>query len=278
MPIPSSPRAVVTGGASGLGRAFCLELAARRAKILIADRDLAGAEETAAMVAANGGTAHAVPCDVARPEQVEALVALADEKIGGVDLVINNAGVAVAGPVGDVPLENWEWITSINYWGVVYGCHFFLPRLKAQGSGHVLNVASSAGLLSAPEMAPYNMTKAAVVALTETLAGELAGTGVGATALCPTFFLTNIHLNSRRTGLADGMDGAVVKRMADSKQQAGDVARAALDACNRGQLYVIPMSDGRWGWRMKRYFPERFYKMMPGMLASMRERAARQSK
>jgi NAD(P)-dependent dehydrogenase (short-subunit alcohol dehydrogenase family) len=278
MPIPANPRAVVTGGAAGLGRAFCLALADRRAHILIADRDLAGAEETAALVRSRGGTAFATSCDVSKPAEVESLVALADENLGGTDLLVNNAGVAVGGPVGEIPLENWEWITAINYWGVVYGCHFFVPRLKAQGSGHILNVASSAGLLSAPEMAPYNMTKAAVVALSETLAAELHGTGVGVTALCPTFFQTNILASSRLSATAPGLDGVVSKRMTDSKLQADGVARAALDGCDRGQLYVVPMSDGRWGWRMKRLSPERFHKVMPGLLASMRERALKQSK
>jgi NAD(P)-dependent dehydrogenase (short-subunit alcohol dehydrogenase family) len=278
MPLPSNPRAVVTGGAGGLGRAFCIALAERRAKILIADRDLAGAEETARLVTEKGGSAHATFCDVAKPDHVEALVALADDRLGGTDLLINNAGVAVGGAVVDIPLENWEWITAINYWGVVYGCHFFLPRLKAQRSGHILNIASSAGLLSAPQMGPYNMTKAAVVALSETLAGELHGTGVGVTCLCPTFFQTNIANSSRLSSTETGLTEVVNKRMADSKLQADGVARAALDGCERGQLYVVPMSDGRWGWRMKRAAPERFHKLMPRLVAGMRERALKQSK
>jgi NAD(P)-dependent dehydrogenase (short-subunit alcohol dehydrogenase family) len=275
VPIPANPRAVVTGGAGGLGRAFCMALAERRAKILVTDRDLAGAEETVRLACANGAEAHAAVCDVSKPEQVEGLVALADEKLGGVDLVINNAGVAVAGPVGEVPLENWQWITSINYWGVIYGCHYFVPRLKKHGSGHILNVASSAGLLSAPEMGPYNMTKAAVVALSETLAAELHGTGVGVTALCPTFFQTSIYESSRRSAMREGIGDVVTKRMADSKLQAIDVARAALAGCDRGQLYVLPMSDGRWGWRMKRLSPERFHTVMPRVFAAMRDRAAK---
>jgi NAD(P)-dependent dehydrogenase (short-subunit alcohol dehydrogenase family) len=275
MPIPLHPKAVVTGGAGGLGRAFCLALAERGANILIADLDLAGAEETANLVRARGGSAHAVSCDVARAEQVESLVALAAHKLGGADLVINNAGVAVGGSIGDIPLANWEWITAINYWGVVYGCHFFVPKLKAQGFGHILNVASSAGLLSAPQMGPYNMTKAAVVALSETLAAELHGTGAGVSVLCPTFFQTQILASSRLSDPAPGLDDVVSKRMTDSRLQADGVARAALEGCDRGQLYVVPMSDGRWGWRMKRLAPERFHRTMPRVLASMRERAAR---
>lgn len=275
MSIPNQPRAVVTGGAGGLGRAFCLALAARGAKVLVSDVDLAGAEETAAEVGRRGGTGHAVACDVSDPAQVAALLSEADAKLGGVDLVVNNAGVAVAGPVGEIPLEDWRWITSVNYWGVIHGCHVFLPRFKQQGSGHVLNVASTAGLVSAPFMAPYNMTKAAVVALSETLAGELHGTGVGVTVLCPTFFRTNIMASSRRTAMDDGgMENVVNHRMDSSKLQADDVARVALEACDRGRLYAVPMSDGQWSWRMKRLMPERFHSVMPRLMMKMRERAA----
>jgi NAD(P)-dependent dehydrogenase (short-subunit alcohol dehydrogenase family) len=273
MSIPPRPRAVVTGGAGGLGRAFCLALAERGARVLVADIDIDGAEQTAGEVSQRGGSGHPIACDVSSPESVGSLVAAADKKLGGVDLLVNNAGVAVAGAVGDVTLRDWEWITGINYWGVIYGCHWFLPRLRAQGSGHVLNVASAAGLLSAPEMGPYNMTKAAVVALSETMAGELAGSGVGVTVLCPTFFQTNIMKSSRRSALREDLEGVVAERMAASAIQADGVAGFALRACDRGDLYAVPMSDGKWAWRMKRLAPERYYRMMPRVLRTMRERA-----
>ncbi|HEY2773115.1 MAG TPA: SDR family NAD(P)-dependent oxidoreductase [Candidatus Binatia bacterium] len=276
MPVPKHPRAVVTGGAGGLGRALCLALARRGAAVLVADRDAAGAAETAAQVDSIGGRGHAAACDVSRPKEVEALLAAADEKIGGVDLLVNNAGVAVAGPVGVVPLADWEWILGINLWGVLYGCHYFLPRFRSQGSGHILNVASAAGLLSAPEMAPYNVTKAAVVSLSETLAAELHGTGIGVSVLCPTFFRTNIMASSRRAQINDDLEGVVENLMDRSRLQADDVARIALEGCDRGLLYVVPMSDGRWAWRLKRMLPERYHRIVPRLLASMRERTARQ--
>lgn len=265
---------MVTGGAGGLGRAFCLELARRGASVLIADRDLEGAEETVRQVTSAGGTAHATACDVARPEEVEGLLGQADDKLGGVDILVNNAGVAVAGAVGEVALADWEWITAINLWGVIYGCHTFVPRFRAQGSGHVLNVASTAGLIAAPEMGPYNVTKAAVVALSETLSGELRELGIGVTVLCPTFFQTNILASSRRSPAAKGLDGVVTERMQKSPLQADGVARAALRGCDENRLYVVPMADGRWAWRMKRLVPERFSAMMPRTLASMRARAS----
>lgn len=256
MSIPKQPRAVVTGGAGGLGRAFCLALADRGAKVLIADRDLAGAQEVAELVGKRGGSAHATACDVARPEEVERLLAQADQRLGGVDLLVNNAGVAVGGAVGNVPLADWEWIVGINLWGVVYGCHTFAPRFKEQRSGHILNVASAAGLISSPEMGPYNVTKAAVVALSETLSNELIDFGVGVTVLCPTFFKTNINASARKARIDAKQDQAVTKLMERSKLQADGVARAALAGCDSGKLYVVPMADGRWMWRLKRLMPE----------------------
>jgi NAD(P)-dependent dehydrogenase (short-subunit alcohol dehydrogenase family) len=251
MPLCESPRAVVTGAGSGLGRAFCLELSKRGARILCADIDEAAAERTATEV---GGSA--ARCDVSRVEEVEALAATAERVLGGVDLVVNNAGVAVAGNVGDVPLDDWRWIMGVNLWGVVYGCHVFAPRLRAQGRGHILNVASAAGLLNPPGMAPYNVTKAGVVALSETLRGELVGSGVGVTVLCPTFFRTNIGKSARGS---DAKQAAFVERMMSrAKVQADDVARIALDTCAADELYALPHADGRWMWRMKRMLPQKF--------------------
>ncbi len=251
MPLVDSARAVVTGAGSGLGRAFCLELARRGARLVCADIDEAAAAKTAAEV---GGTA--VRCDVARVEEVEALAAAAERALGGVDLVINNAGVAVGGLVGEVPLDDWRWIMGVNLWGVIYGCHVFAPRLRKQGRGHILNVASAAGLLAPPGMAPYNVTKAAVVALSETLRAELRDAGVGVTVLCPTFFRTNIAQSSRAI---DGKQRALVEKlMSRSKIQADDVARLALDAARRNELYALPHADGRWMWRLKRWAPDSF--------------------
>ena len=274
MTLPAQPRAVVTGGAGGLGRAFCLELARRGGRVVIADVNLEGARETAKLVENAGGTAVATACDVARLDQVEHLAAVADERFGGCDLVINNAGVAVGGAVGAVPIADWEWITGINLWGVIYGCHVFVPRFKQQGHGHVINIASAAGLLSAAEMGPYNVTKAGVIALSETLAGELLGTGVGCSVVCPTFFQTNIGRSSRSVGDTDErMRKMIEKLMARAKIQADGVARIAVDAADRGDLYVVPHDDGKWMWRLKRLVPESYYStLVPRVMRVVRKR------
>ncbi len=258
MALPSRPRAVVTGAASGLGRALCLQLARRDARVIAADVDLAGAEET--VRAMRGGEGVAVRCDVSKSDQVESLAAQAFERVGGVDLLVNNAGVAVAGVVGEIPLADWEWIVGINLWGVVYGCHHFLPRMRAQGSGHVLNVASAAGLLSGAMMAPCNVTKAGVVALSETLRADCEPHGIGVSVLCPMFFQTNIGKSGR--GPAH-LDAVIQKLLASGKLTADDVARLALEGCDQGDLYIAPHADGRLLWRMKRLMPERFYQIVP---------------
>jgi len=254
-------RAVVTGAGGGLGRAFCLELARRNAQVVAADIDLAAAQETAAAIAKLGCKVHARACDVARREAVAELADAAGSLLGGVDLLINNAGVATSGPVDGIPQADWEWIMGVNLWGVIYGCELFLPQMRAQGGGHVINVASSAGLLCTPSMAPYNVTKAAVVALSETMAGELHGTGIGVTVLCPTFFRTKIIDTGRHHGETRTVSTAS-KLMDRAKMQAPEVARFALDAAAAGTLYALPHADGSWLWRLKRLAPERFYQQM----------------
>jgi NAD(P)-dependent dehydrogenase (short-subunit alcohol dehydrogenase family) len=257
MPLPSRPRAVITGAASGLGRALALDLAARHARILVADVDTEGAEETVRLVVRAGGEASATRCDVSRSGDVAALVGEADHVLGGVDLLVNNAGVAVSGPMGDVPLADWDWVMGVNLWGVIYGCHAFVPRFREQRAGHILNVASAAGLLSAPQLAPYNVTKAGVVALSETLSAELREHGVTVTVLCPTFFKTRIVERSRVHG-PFGRD-VTEKLMSRAKIQADGVARIAIEAVDAGQLYAVPHADGLWFWRLKRAVPEAFH-------------------
>jgi NAD(P)-dependent dehydrogenase (short-subunit alcohol dehydrogenase family) len=269
--MPHAPRAVVTGGASGLGRALCLALAKRAAKIVIADLDVSGAEQTAIAVREAGGQALVQRCDVTKFEQVEGLAILAERELGGTDLIVNNAGVVAGGAIGTLSLRDWEWIVGINLWGVVYGCHVFAPRFKQQRSGHILNIASAAGLAASPDVGAYNVTKAGVVSLSETLVAELSEFQVGVTVVCPTFFNTNIVASGRFTGgTAEAKGRAAQSFMEKSKTSAEDVAARALRSCDRNQLYCVPMSDARWGWRIKRIAPELFSRrLLPWAIKSM---------
>jgi len=255
--IPRGARVVVTGAGSGLGAALCDLLAARGARIVAADLDLAAATKTATRC---GAAVHPVQCDVADLGAVERLADETDRLLGGVDLVINNAGVAVVGQVGDVPIADWRWVIDVNLWGVIHGCHVFVPRLRAQRRGHVLNVASAAGVISMPEMAPYNATKAAVVALSETLYADLAGDGVGVSVLCPSFFPTNLT-RSPRTSVDAQLHRAAMRLVEQGGWSAEQVARAALDGVDAGTLHVTPQFDVRWAWRLKRLAPTAFQRL-----------------
>ncbi|GAC1541304.1 MAG: SDR family NAD(P)-dependent oxidoreductase [Polyangiales bacterium] len=260
MRLPKEPRVVVTGAGSGFGRALCLEVARRGARILASDVNVANAEETCRLAKEAGAhDARALRCDVTQAEQVEALAAAADEAWGGTDLVANNAGVGSGGRVGEVSLEDWKWTIDVDLWGVIYGCHAFVPRMRKQKSGHVLNVASAAGLLCAPKMAPYNVAKAGVIALSETMSAELIDDGVGVTVLCPTFFKTNIVASGRFTDAASKKMGEAM--IARSNIEPGAVAKSTLAAIERGDLYTVPMADGRWMWRLKRLSPDAFRKL-----------------
>lgn len=253
-------KAVITGGGSGLGRALALDIARRGGRSVIADVDEAGLAETAALVERAGSRAYAEPCDVTVPEQVSQLAARAVEHLGEVDLLANNAGVAAGGPFEDISLEHWEWIMGVNLWGVIHGCRAFLPAMKARGRGYVLNVASAAGLVSFPWLSPYNVTKAGVVALSETLHGEYKKHGVNVSVLCPTFFTTNIARSARGPGQAGNrLQRSVERRMKRSKLQAPEVARMAIDGVLAGQLHLVPMRDGRMMWRIERAVPQLFY-------------------
>lgn len=155
----------ITGVASGLGRAFALAWAGKGWKVGILDIDMEGAEKTREMVVEAGGSGEILRCDVRDPMEVEAAADHLFSRWGAVGILVNNAGVGGGGAVGDIPLKDWETVMGIDLWGVVHGCHSFIPRMKKQGGGHIVNVSSLAGLISAPGFAPYNMSKAAVVSL-----------------------------------------------------------------------------------------------------------------
>lgn len=258
MSFPKPLRAVVTGAGGGLGRALTLDLAERGASLILADIDPVSAEQTAELVRQKGAPAEVIPCDVTDRNAVFDLLDEAERRLGSVELIANNAGVAVGGPFDEISIDDWQWAVDINLWGVVYGCQAAIPKMKAQGRGYVLNVASAAGLLAPPSMAPYNVTKAGVVALSETLYAEYKNAGIHVSVLCPTFFRTKI-IESGRGATTPKEDAQVIRWMEQSKVQASHVAKAAVDALRDRKLYVEPMRDGRLAWRLKRMAPQRFY-------------------
>jgi NAD(P)-dependent dehydrogenase (short-subunit alcohol dehydrogenase family) len=260
-------RAVVTGAGSGIGQAFAVELAARGGQVVCADLDPARAQRTVDVITDDGGKALAVRCDVAVGEQVAELARQAGAWFGNLpSLVVNNAGIGAGGStVEDTPLAEWQRVIDINLWGVVHGCRVFTPLLREAGEGGVINVASAAGFASAPSMGAYNVSKAGVVALSETLAAELAGSGVRVSVLCPTFVRTDI-LNAGHITQGSAALGESLMRWTGVPPRR--IARGCLDAHDRGQLYVVPQLDAKAVWAAKRLAPG-IYNRAAGLLGRL---------
>lgn len=245
--------AVVTGAGSGIGRAFALALAARGGRVVCADVHGAAAEETAALVVRRGGSACASVVDVAALEDVERLLRESTAFFAGPpDLLVNNAGVGVGGlTIGALPIADWRWAVAVNLWGAIHGCHVFVPVLRAGDRGGIINVCSAASYAAAPGMGAYNVTKAAMLALSETLCAELSGSGVAVTATFPSWVRTDIAKRGRLHGHTAGLAAKLAARGCTPDH----VARDALDALDAGRLYTFPQLEPRLLFHAKGLFP-----------------------
>jgi NAD(P)-dependent dehydrogenase (short-subunit alcohol dehydrogenase family) len=255
--------AVITGGASGIGRAVARRAAAEGMKVVLADIEEASLKEAESELTRQGADAIAVTTDVADAASVRGLRDRALRQYGAVHLVHNNAGVGGGGPIWEVPEQDWRWIMGVNLWGVVHGVATFVPLLIEQGEGYVVNTASIAGLATAPFLGPYNATKQAVVAISETLYKDLkaAGvSGVGVSVLCPGFVRTRIAESGRNRpdwapGRSDWAPGSEVERtddtrtviqgLVDSGIPAEVVAERVLDAVRTDTFYILTHPDLR---------------------------------
>jgi NAD(P)-dependent dehydrogenase (short-subunit alcohol dehydrogenase family) len=248
-------RAFVSGAASGLGLAICERLAGKGWKLLIADINADRLAQADAKLQAMGATTLSMVIDVTDYAALEGAASALQENWGGVDLVFNNAGIAICGAMDELSLQDWEKTLNIDLWSVIYGCKIFTPMLKRQGGGYIINTASSAGTLAGPEMACYNVAKAGVVSLSETLNAELSKDNIGVSVICPTVFVTS--LGDSLTG-GRPMEQSLVRQLEKSRVSASDITDDVISAIEKNRLYVISQTDARWGWRMKRMFPELF--------------------
>jgi len=224
--------AVVTGGASGMGRGMAERFAAESMRVVVADIEEPPLHDTVDAITAAGGEAAAVVCDVSSWSSVEALRDACTDAYGPADVLCNNAGVAATGTVAELSLKSWEWCLGVNLWGVIHGCRAFLDSMIERGSGHIVNTASVLGHLTSGGIGPYNVSKHGVVAFSETLHAEMLadGTGVGVTCLCPGLVSTNI-LDSERNRPERLQDHPGVDGTWDSDLVAGDAGsemRAAM--------------------------------------------------
>jgi short-subunit dehydrogenase len=218
---------VITGAGSGIGRALARNLAAKGALLALSDVDDAGLAETVDLVKNDGAReVRSDHLDVADRAAFAAYAAAVAEHFGRVNVVINNAGVALAGDFTDLEYADMDWIVGVNFWGVVHGTHEFLPHLIASGEGHVVNISSLFGLLSIPGQSLYNATKYAVRGMTEALREEMliAGHPVGVTAVHPGGIKTAIARNAR---VSSQEDKAATAKLFDEKLATMSTEKAA---------------------------------------------------
>jgi NAD(P)-dependent dehydrogenase (short-subunit alcohol dehydrogenase family) len=204
-----------------------------------------------------GGAGETFECNVRNLEDVKAMADHFIDAWGAVGLLINNAGVADVGEMGKIEMKNWERIIETNLWGAIYGCHVFVPHMKESGGGHIVNTASSAGIASLPQMGPYNVTKAGLISLSETLRSELAPHKIGVTVICPTFFNTNLIKTMTCTS---EFEREFTQATFDSAHMSADqVARKVIKAVERKRLYVFPQISAKLNQLSKRFSPGLFY-------------------
>jgi NADP-dependent 3-hydroxy acid dehydrogenase YdfG len=239
-------RVLVTGAASGLGLAIASRFRRAGAEVLLSDVD---GEAVKAAAEEIGG--RAVTLDVTSDEDWAAARDWCEREWGGLDVLVNNAGVAAGGRFEKIGMADWDWIWEINVKGVVRGCRTFIPDFKARGSGHLVNVASLAAVMNLPAMSSYNVTKAAVLSLSDTLRLELAPYGVRTTVVCPGFVRTNLETRLRSPDPA--IATLMHKLMVSSTVTAADVAEQVVDAVARNRFLVLTHADGRRSALLKRF-------------------------
>lgn len=254
----TTPVALISGAGSGLGAAMASRFAQGGWRVIVTDQHIERAETVTAGLDGTGHAARAL--NVTDSSQWEALAEFVDTEYGRIDLLVNNAGVATGGMLGETPLEDWEWVLEINLMGVVRGCHHFVGRFRQQGFGHIVNVASWAGLAAAPGIASYGTAKAAVVSMSEMLRAELAPYGVEVSVLCPAFV---------KTALTDSMrapDDTYAKRvqrwMEHSGVSAEDVAETVFAATRKPKFLLLTHPETRWQYRLKRWFPSLYFRIL----------------
>jgi NAD(P)-dependent dehydrogenase (short-subunit alcohol dehydrogenase family) len=236
--------AVITGGASGIGKGTALAMARSGADIVIADVHDGRLEKARDEIAALGARVLAVHCDVAKQADVLRLAQITLSEMGRADVLMNNAGVIVRGALEMITIEDWDWSFSINVLGVVHGIHAFLPSMMERGSGHIINTASIAGLLALTgEGAPYITSKFAVVGLSEALALYARPRGIGVSVLCPGNVDTNLGETARVIGMtpesakAESVLAAVFHSVLMTPEQIGALV---VEAVQKNRFFILP--------------------------------------
>ncbi|MCA3178898.1 MAG: SDR family NAD(P)-dependent oxidoreductase [Burkholderiaceae bacterium] len=252
--------AVVTGAASGIGEALAGALAARGAKLLLADRDAARLDAVAAALRGRGADVDALDCDVVDPATADALAARAEARWGGADLVVNNAGVSVVAPAATMPEADARWQMDVNFWGVVRGCRAFVPQLARRPDTAIVNLSSVFALGATPTQSMYAASKAAVRAYSDVLREELREAGVQVLVVLPGGIRTRIAESARVVdlgGIADSPEDLAAQFARMARTSPADAAGAIVRALERGDTRLLIGADARLGDLIARLAPGR---------------------
>ena len=250
-------RAFITGGGGGLGRGMSLALAKDGWTIGITDINPTALEESKKILEQAGGKIYTYQFDVSKRDDYKKAFDDYIAKTRGLDLLINNAGVGDGGLFGEYDLANWEWITGINQMAAIYGSHFATPVMKKQRSGHIISIASAAGLANMPNMSMYNVTKSAVISLMETLYAELYAANINVSVVCPTFFRSNIMQFHKGDEDSKKIGETIIKR---AKYSADEIADYILTQAGKDKFYILHPWQAKMVYYLRRFVPNLFLK------------------
>jgi NAD(P)-dependent dehydrogenase (short-subunit alcohol dehydrogenase family) len=250
---------VVTGAASGIGRATANAFARERVKLVLCDKNENGLRDTERDVAQHVDHVEWRVVDVASKEEMRAFADDVHTRFPAVDVLVNNAGVGQSGGLLDMTLDDWEWVLGVNLWGVIHGCHFFVPKMVARGGpAHVVNVSSVFGFFAPPGSMGYCTSKFGVFGLSESLRSELVEHGIGVSTICPGMINTNIVKEGRYSGATGSMRDKVVQQFEQRGHSPDVVAKAILSAVKKNRS-VVPAAPEAWAcWYAKRIMPDQF--------------------
>ena len=251
--------ALVTGAASGIGRATALALARDGARLIVCDVDGQGLDEAAAELGTQGACLLAQRVDVSRRDEMAAFAARVHDTLPGVDVLVNSAGVYLVGGLLDLSLDDWDWALSVNLWGVIHACHYFVPPMAGRGAGgHVVNLASMYGFWPSPGVAGYLTSKFGVFGFSESLREDLRGAGIGVSTVCPGVINTGIIRNMRirsAAGEAQGLRHELEQAYARRNYGPEKVADAVVQAIRRNRKLVLVSPEAQLMYRLERWCP-----------------------
>lgn len=259
---------LITGAAGGIGKALAMELAARGGDLFLSDINDAGLRQIRHQIESLGRKCHITQTDISQRVRVKEMIDDAVDRMGHVDILINNAGVTIIGEIRDVPLEDWEWIMGVNLWGPIFTVHYILPHMMERQQGHIVNMGSMGGLTAVPANGTYNVTKFGLTGFSEVLRAELQKHNIRVTLICPGFTSssTEFEKRGRVRGFKNFKPGAFAKGGVMAVDKA---AKRFADAIEKDQFLVTTGIVGPLYFGIKRIFPWLYHRIGERMAADL---------